>query len=99
MLIRFTDDVLAQYQQCTKRQVQKAMRMVISSFDDVHACWAVDTISACTLLQVRVYSVSRFSRCAVMAAVDAMTALLSERLQGVRPSLTLQATVADGNCQ
>ena len=34
-----------------------------------------------------------------MAAVDAMTAALAERLEGVRPSLTCQDVPADGHCQ
>ena len=36
---------------------------------------------------------------ATMAAVDAMTAALAERLEGVRPSLTCVDVPADGHCQ
>ena len=36
---------------------------------------------------------------ATMAAVDAMTAALEERLEGVRPNLNIRATLGDGHCQ
>ena len=36
---------------------------------------------------------------ATMAAVEAMTAALEERLEGVRPSLNIRATLRDDNCQ
>ena len=34
-----------------------------------------------------------------MAVVEAMTAALEERLQGVRPNLSIRDTVGDGHCQ
>ena len=42
---------------------------------------------------------SRRKRGAAMAAIDAMSAVLAERLVDVRPNLTVQEILGDGNCQ
>ena len=61
---------------------------------------AVELSIAFVCLLTSVYLITRVTELiATMVAVEAMTAALEERLEGVRPNLNLRDTLGDGNCQ